>query len=150
MIVNKHLKLYEAMTIASKYDKAYIVTEEDGAWKRVLKFNPDKDLFDTSLYYSLTDCYWKLMHLNGWNADNFQDIVCRWTYYICTDIEDLFEDYIGLMASRLGGATTESVADYCNRHRLKCAVRKRIISKATAERLLALCDKLQKEAEDDN
>lgn len=147
MIVNKHLKLYEALTIASKYDTAYVVTEGDGVWKRVLTFNPERELFNTSLYYSLTDCYWKPMHLNGWNADSFQDIVCRWSYYVCTDIEDLFEDYVRCIASRFGGSTTESAADYCNRNRFKCAVRKRVISKATAERLLALCDRLQKEIE---
>lgn len=148
MIVDKHLKLYEAMTIASKYDTAYVVSEDVAVWKRVFKFNPDKDLLNTSLYYALTNCYWKLMHLNGWNASFFQDIVCRFGYYVCTDIEDLFEDYIRCIASR---SNTPSIADYCNRNRFKCAVRKRVISKATADRLLALCDKLQKEIEaDDN
>lgn len=147
MIVNKHLKLYEALTIASRYDKAFIVNEDEGVWKRVLKFSPSKELFTTSLYYSLTDCYWKLMHLNGWNADNFQDIVCKWDYFVCTDIEDLFEDYSWCIASRFSGSTTESVAEYCNRNRFKCAVRKRVISKATADRLLLLCDRLQREFE---
>lgn len=151
MIVNKHLKLYEALTIASKHDKAYVVEEEYGAWKRVFKFSPEKELLNTSLYYSLTDCYWKLMHLNGWNASNFQDIVCKHDYYICTDIEDLFEEYVRCVVSRYSSSFNETVAEHCNTERFKTAVRKRVISRATADRLLALCDKLQKEKEaDDN
>jgi hypothetical protein len=147
MIIHKGLKLYEAMTIASRNDKVYVVTEDDGVWKRVFKFSPEKELLNTSLFYSLTDSYWTLMHLNGWNASQFQDIVCSRPYYICTDIEDLFEDYVRDSVSSHGRLFTTSVADHCNSNRFRTAVRKRIISQATADRLLELCDKLQKEKE---
>lgn len=147
MIVNRHLKLYEAMTIASKMPFAYIVQESEYDYKSVLKLSPEKELLNTSLHYALTDCYWKLMHPNGWNADQFQSVVCKDSYYICTDIEDLFEDWIRANAD----CWSKDLTQYCNKRRIACAVRKRVISKATAERLLELCDKLQKEKEaDDN
>lgn len=146
MIVNRHLKLYEAMTIASKMPFAYIVQENEYRWKRVLKF-ADEYLYHADLFWALTDCYWKLMHLNGWNADQFQSIVCKDSYYICTDIEDLFEDWIRANADGWSKGWGEDLAHYCNKHRIACAVRKRVISKATAQRLLELCDKLQREKE---
>jgi len=147
MITNKHLKLYEAMTIASKMPFAYIVEENEYRYSRVFKF-VDESLYHTDIFWAMTDCYWKLMHLNGWNAYDFQRIVCKDSYYICTDIEDLFEDWIRAEAMRWSKDWKEDLAHYCNERRIACAVRKRVISKATAERLLELCNRLQKEIED--
>ena len=107
----------------------------------------DVCLYHTNIFWAMTDCYWKLMHLNGWNSDQFQNIVCKDSYYICTDIEDLFEDWIRVCGMSWSKSWGEDLAEHCNVRRIACAVRKRVISKATAERLLALCDKLQKEKE---
>lgn len=130
------MKLYEALTVLSRKDNSWFCYRSEDLYLgySVFKFSEDKkDVYETSRYYALTDCYWRRMTGNGWNQDTYNARWCEYEYECTNDITVLWEIYFKSEAKRLD-EYPEYFTKQCTR-RLKCALRKKVIDRAMYEQL---------------
>lgn len=140
------MKLYEALTFLSRKDNSWFChrSEDNSLWYSVFKFSEDKkEVYETSLYYALTDCYWRKMTGNGWNQDGYNIRWCEDEYECTNDITALWERYFKSEAIHREGYP-EYFIKQCT-GRLKCALRKKVIDRAMYEQLEVLMCKTWEE-----
>ena len=140
------MKLYEALTFLSRKDNSWFCYRpgEYCLWYSVFKFSEDKkEVYETSLYYALTDCYWRKITGNGWNQDRYNVRWCEDEFECTNDITALWEYYFKSIAKHLA-EYPEHFKERCTK-RLKCALRKKVIDRAMYEQLEVLMCKAWEE-----
>jgi hypothetical protein len=139
------MKLYEALTFLSRKDNSWFCyhNEDTSVWYSVFKFSEDKkEVYETSLHYALTDCYWRKTTGNGWGQGVYNVRWCENEYECANDITALWKIYFKSRAEVLDDC--EYFIKQCT-SRLKCALRKKVIDRAMYEQLEVLMCKTWEE-----